>query len=438
VLRVWGTGRIARVVLLAAAAVASGLICSACRVGTPKVDGESLVTIKYLAWGDDTEIEMNQAWIDGFEAEHPGVRVDFESVQGQAFDQKLLTQVAGNVAPDVTYVNPSSFPNFLRRDVFVDLRPYMERDGVTLDEFLPGLVEPYQHGEGIYGLPRSWHPMVVYYNKRLFDRFNVAYPDESWTWDTFIDAGKRLTVDEDGDGAKEFFGAANFPRQVFVRSFGGEEFGPDGEFLLDRPESIEGLRLYIDLINKHGVFPSPSETRTQAPQQMFETGRLAMFCLGIWSVPSFRRIDRFEWDIAIMPSGPAGRNTLLVTAGWAIPRTSRHPEEAWQFVKYLSGRAAQEYQMRIWRDPSPRADAFNSLMFWEPEKPPANREAVLKSIEFGQFDNFFLGQPELANEMGREMENLESGRSKDVEASVARMKRLVERRRAELIEEWDL
>ena len=128
-LRVWGTGRIARVVLLAAAAVASGLICSACRVGTPKVDGESLVTIKYLAWGDDTEIEMNQAWIDGFEAEHPGVRVDFESVQGQAFDQKLLTQVAGNVAPDVTYVNPSSFPNFLRRDVFVDLRPYMERDG---------------------------------------------------------------------------------------------------------------------------------------------------------------------------------------------------------------------------------------------------------------------------------------------------------------------
>ena len=154
--------------------------------------------------------------------------------------------------------------------------------------------------------------MVVYYNKRLFDRFNVAYPDESWTWDTFIDAGKRLTVDEDGDGAKEFFGAANFPRQVFVRSFGGEEFGPDGEFLLDRPESIEGLRLYIDLINKHGVFPSPSETRTQAPQQMFETGRLAMFCLGIWSVPSFRRIDRFEWDIAIMPSGP--RQVTAVTA----------------------------------------------------------------------------------------------------------------------------
>ncbi|MBD3174405.1 MAG: extracellular solute-binding protein [Armatimonadia bacterium] len=423
------------VVLSAAIALA----CSACRCGTPTVGGgKKLITLKYLVWADDTEIEMNQHWIEEFEASHPGVRIDFEHVQGNVFDQKLLTQVAGNVAPDVTYVNPSSFPNFLRRDVFLDLKPYMDRDGVTLDEFLPGLVDPYEYDGGIYGLPRSWHPFVIFYNKRLFDRFGVEYPDDSWTWDDFIDAGQRLTIDEDGDGAKEFFGAANFPRQVFIRSYGGNDFGPDGEFLLDEPESIEGLELYIDLINKYEIFPSPSETRTQAPQQMFETGRLAMFSLGIWSVPAFRRLDRFEWDIAIMPRGPAERNTLLVTAGWAITRTSEHPEEAWELVKYLSGREAQEYQMKIWRDPSPRVDAFNSLMFWEPEKPPANREAVLKSIEFGEFDNFFLGQPELANELNREMENLESGRSTDVEASVAEMRRLVERRRQELVEEWDL
>lgn len=94
--------------------------------------------------------------------------------------------------------------------------------------------------------------------------------------------------------------------------------------------------------------------------------------------------------------------------------------------------------MKIWRDPSPRVDAFKSLMFWEPEKPPASRQVVLDSIEFGRFDSYFVGQPELTTEANRELDRLTSGLSTDVAASVAKMRGMVEQRRQELIEEFDL
>lgn len=413
-----------------------------CKFGAPRVAPGSptrLVTLKYLCWGDDTEIAMNQAWIDMFEAEHPNVRVDMRVVSGQGFDQVLLTQIAGGIPPDVTYVTPQGFPNLVRREIYEDLTPYMERDGVSRDEYLPNLLKPYESEGRVYGLPRSWHPFVIFYNKRLFQRFGVEYPSAKWTWDDFIAAGKRLTRDEDGDGAPEFRAAANFPFQPFVWSCGGDVFGPDGEFLLDEPRSLEGLQLYIDMIHKHGILPLPGETQgTQSPQQMFETGRLAMFALGIWCVPAFRRIERFEWDIAPMPRGSACRATLLVTAGWGVIRTSRHKEEAWQLVRFLAGRQAQEYQMRIWRDPSPRVDAFVPLMNFEPEKPPPSRQVVLDSVEFGRFDTYFVHGPELWTELNRELGRLEGGFSDDVRASVAKMRADVEARREELVEESGL
>jgi len=422
-------------------AVAIAVIGVGCKIGTPRVGpgrGTEVVKLRYLAWGDDTEIAMNQHWIAMFRAQHPNIEVDLRTVSGQSFDQVLLTQLAGGIPPDVTYINPASFPNFVHRDAYLDLTPLMERDDVSLDEFLPGLVSPYERDGRVYGLPRSWHPMVIFYNKRLFDRFGAEYPRPTWTWDDFVAAGRKLSVDEDDDGAKEFYGAGNFPMQVFIWSYGGDTFGPKGEFLYDKPESIAGLQLYLDLIYKYGISPSPAQQVTQNPQQMFETGRLGMFALGIWSVPAFRQIERFNWDIAIMPRGPVCRSTLLVTAGWAVTRQSAHPEEAWQLVSFLAGREAQEYQMKIWRDPSPRVDAFKSLMFWEPEKAPASRQVVLDSIEFGRFDSYFIGQPELTTEANRELERLTGGLSTDVGASVAKMREMVERRRQELTDEFDL
>jgi len=381
--------------------------------------------LNYVYWGDTTEIEMNEHWLTRFEETHPDVKVNRIHTAGTGTAPKILSMVAGGDIPDVMYVWPAAFPEFSEKKIYMPLGFFMRRDGINPDAWFPHLLEPYTLKGEIYGLPRSWHPYIIFYNKSLFDEAGVPYPDETWTWDTLIKWGKVLTKDRDGDGIIDQFAVANIPWEVFVWSMGGEIFAPDGSrSYFTMPETIEGLQLARDLIWRYHISPTPMQLQqVESSQDMFFTGRVAMYSLGIWSVPRFRKIKNFAWDIAVMPRGRK-RATLLVTAGWAICRQTRYPEEAWQLVKYLAGEEAQTYQMKIWRDPSGLKDVFKKYMYYEPDKPPRNREAVLKSIEFGRFREVFPGREEVMKRLYEKLDEIFYFKDCDVTEVCAEMDRL--------------
>ncbi len=56
----------------------------------------------------------------------------------------------------------------------------------------------------IYGIPKDWTTQVIWYNKKVFDRYKVAYPQTGWTWDDFRNTAKTLTH----EGDKVWGGAA--------------------------------------------------------------------------------------------------------------------------------------------------------------------------------------------------------------------------------------
>ena len=77
-------------------------------------------------------------------------------------------------------------------------------------------------------------------------------------------------------------------------------------------------------------------------QGMFMTGRLAMFVSGIWETPGLRKIQDFEWDVAMFPKGPTGKRGFGTGgSGYCILKDSKHPAEAFEVIKALSGRDAQ-------------------------------------------------------------------------------------------------
>ena len=367
---------------------------------------KSKVILRYVFWGDVSEYRMNQHWIKSFEAKYPNIKINPIHVPaGQGVASKILTMLAGGTPPDVMYIWPEAFPEFSRKKILLPLNKFLERDGINIDRWFPQLIEPYKSGDKIYGLPRSWHPYILYYNKNLFDEAGIPYPDETWTWEDVIEYGKKLTRDRNGDGIIDQFAIANIPYPILVWSSGGSFF-KDGKPTFDAPGTIEGLQLARDLIWKYKISPTPEQLKTvQSAEDMFFTGRVAMFGLGIWAVPRFREIKTFQWDITIMPKGKV-RRTLLVTAGWGISAKSKHPDEAWEFVKYLSGEEAQTYQMKIWRDPSGLVDIFQKYLFYEPDKPPRNREVILKSIKIGKFKPVFVGSQELWDKISEDMDKI--------------------------------
>ncbi len=67
----------------------------------------------------------------------------------------------------------------------------------------------------------------------------------------------------------------------------------------------------------------------------FSSGHVAMILDGPWNLPQYRQVKNFEWAVAPLPAGPVQKTTYIAGEQLAIFKQSKHPHEAWTFVKWL-------------------------------------------------------------------------------------------------------
>jgi multiple sugar transport system substrate-binding protein len=104
------------------------------------------------------------------------------------------------------------------------------------------------------------------------------------------------------------------------------------------PEAIEALQYLQDLVYKDKVAPTPAQATVLADQGGdFGSGKVALYVDGAWDVVSFRGIDRFTWDIALLPTGPKGRPSPFWIGGPMIAKQSKNPDAAWEWSKWTAG-----------------------------------------------------------------------------------------------------
>ncbi len=232
----------------------------------------------------------------------------------------------------------------------------------------------------------------------------MPYPDYSWTWKDLVRYGKKIAVDRDNDGKPDVFAIGGIEEiwDIVIWSFGGEYISKDGKKgYFNTPEVKKSFKFLKDLMYKYKIAPTPAELaqggvdKQQNARNLFMMGKIAMYIIGLWVVPEFRKAS-FQWDIAPVFKGKR-RVTKLVTAGWSIGRNSKHKEIAWKLVKYLSGKEAQLYQTKLGRDPSGLKSIFKQYLLLDPDKPPFNRSVIEKSIKFGRFEHYFSHHEEIKN-----------------------------------------
>ncbi len=136
----------------------------------------------------------------------------------------------------------------------------------------------------------------------------IAYPDDTWTWDTLVDVGKQLTIDENGDGLAEQWGfytettdMENFWSEAVWQN-GGEIISADAtQTLLGSDEAVGGLQFFQDLIYTHKIMPTPDLFAETG--DAFEQGLAAMESNGSWLVPTHQAAG-IDFGIAPLPAGP--------------------------------------------------------------------------------------------------------------------------------------
>jgi multiple sugar transport system substrate-binding protein len=167
--------------------------------------GGSKLTFMY--WGTPEEKETVLNYIKKFTNENPDVQIEAILVDSLSFGQKLKTMIAGGTPPDVFYLDIEDFAGLAARGELLQLDDYLNRDKneVKPEDFFEAPFNEFRYKGRLYGIAKDFTTLVLYYNMNLFDKYNVAYPNDNWTWNDFLNAAKKLTKDVDGDGKIDIY-----------------------------------------------------------------------------------------------------------------------------------------------------------------------------------------------------------------------------------------
>ena len=161
---------------------------------TVKAQGSG--TVRVATWESDAALEPWNKAIDSFEAAYPDIKVELEAVP-QEYGTKLLANMAAGTGPDVYQVGDGDVAKFVDQGIVEPLDPYISGDnGFDLNTtFFPAVAAFGQIGGQTYLLTKDFSPLVLYYNKDMFDAAGVDYPTADWTWDDLLSAAEKLTDD---------------------------------------------------------------------------------------------------------------------------------------------------------------------------------------------------------------------------------------------------
>ncbi|GAA1349098.1 ABC transporter substrate-binding protein [Saccharothrix algeriensis] len=326
-------------VALAAVAVLGAGACG----GAASSDGP--VTLTYAVW-DKEQVPAMEKIAAEFEKSHPDVDVKVQLTSNKEYWTKLQTAVTGGSAPDVFWMNGPRFQLYASQGVLLPLDEQIAAAGVDTGAYPRQLVDLYTFEDKKYGLPKDFDTIGLWYNKALFDAAGVAHPTADWTWDDLREAARKLT-----DPAKGQYGIAaaadsqaNYYNTIFQA--GGSVIAPDGKKSgFGDPATIEGLRFWVDLINKDKVSPTVQQMSDTEPAQMFSSGKVAMYYGGSWEAVGFAKNADLTGKVDVAPL-PRGKQEAVVIHGLSnvVYAKSEHPEQAAQFAVFAGSREAQRIQ----------------------------------------------------------------------------------------------
>jgi len=339
------------------------------------------VELKFLMWGNQSHMDVYEKLIAEFQSEHPGIKVKMESVPFTEYQQKISVLAAGKSLPDLAWVSERMIPQFKQNGILADVSEFKNDAEFNLEDYIPSTLDLFREGDQLLGLPFSTPPIVMFYNKALFDQAGLTDPNTlaaegSWTWDQFEASAKAIA----NTNAQDRVYGANFFRDwktwVALSSYswsnGSGPFNDDmTAFTWNDEYGIATMEMLDRMMFEDQSHPKAGE------QVSFETGNVGMFFDVYSYVSKAREITNFEWSIAPMPSGSQGSVSMLGQAGYTLFKDSKHPEEAKKLLKFFASQAGIEATSTFFVPP--RTSVLKDDVFLnQPNNPP--KEHILQAV----------------------------------------------------------
>ncbi|MFL5807858.1 MAG: ABC transporter substrate-binding protein [Roseiflexaceae bacterium] len=319
------------------------------------------------AW-DATFMQRQNQFDKLFMQRHPNIEIKAENTPFGEYLQKYTAQAAGNALPDIMYVQFAWAQQLIKGGLLRPLDDYIaQQKDFKLEDFTKQSLVSYQREGKLHGIPYDEGPGNLYYNKDLFDKAGMKYPDESWTLEDLKAAAVKLTS---GEGPNKIFGLADLPSPgnglmapAYLFPFGAQYLSEpkEDQCLINKPEAVAAMEWWEELRQK-GAIPSPADVQNLA-WPAFQFGKIAMFYEGSWATPPIRENSKFNWDVAIWPKGPKAHSTFSAGSCYTITRDAKTPDAAWIYLNDYLSTAGQAYMWGVTGRGSPaRLSAWPSYL----------------------------------------------------------------------------
>jgi multiple sugar transport system substrate-binding protein len=324
------------------------------------------VTIEYFYQADNLW-PKDKLILEPFMTQHPEITVSGVS-PGSNFDTKLHAMIAGGTPPDTTWMNDIAVPALVDEGAVLATDSYLARDWTAMegDDIYAGAWDAVTWKGKRYGTPLEDNPFLPVFRPDFFDAASVPYPTVQaakgqWDWAAVVDTATKL-MKRGPDGQPTQFGIQlrtdPYSLLHWVWNNNGEIWNADRtQCLLNQPAAVEAVQFMQDFFVKSRSAPMAGEVLKLSGNKANNmlSGVIAMEWQYSGGGSLMGGVVKFPFMAAPEPKGKA---TPVVPhsngSGDGIVKGSKHPDAAWEWVKFLVGKDADVIMMKTGRTPPRR------------------------------------------------------------------------------------
>lgn len=297
------------------------------------------VTVKFRYWADNTDYSaLMQDIIKKFNAENgQGITVVGEETpwDGGAYSENLFNAKMGGGDIDCATWKLTSTPLFVNNDLLADLTPLVDswdkKDDI--DENIYSIMKEAGGTDSLYVMPWNIQVLYVYYRPSIFEAAGVEVPK---TYEEFLTAIEKCTMDTNGDGKTDVYGFGMRGAKGGQEPWGSFVYGRGGNFEdMTTPEAVQGMQDFIDIYTKGYVPPTATSDGFNEIIANFKSGLTAMTIHHTGSSADMEAA--FGGDVSAFPF-PAGKGqwTSMGDTETVIFESCQNKEAAFEWVSYLA------------------------------------------------------------------------------------------------------
>jgi len=285
-----------------------------------------------------------------------GEEVDYEKAKQDLIDKEK---------PDIVMLDMTEYEKMAQDGKLIDLESYIAKDKFDTAGLVPGMIDYMKQlgGGQLYGLPSGFSSQVLFYNKTLFDKFNIPYPTDSMTWNEVIQLARQFPTD--GEKEDRIYGLkagynSNLSglAQMIANAEGLNYVNPATKTMTINSagwknavqtayDAIKSNALFFEDQNNMGWSGDYNDYLLRNP---FTSNRVAMTIDGSYYIREMKEAMEYyskeegkvvkDWDIVTIPVSPQmpdQSTSAYYNNIFSITKDSTNADAAWKFISYISG-----------------------------------------------------------------------------------------------------